>query len=232
MLPIAILAGGLATRLGGLTKATPKALLPVAGEPFIRRQLRLLSRNGFAEAVVCAGFLGDQIEKTVGDGREFGLAVSYSFDWPDLLGTGGALKNALPLLGDRFMILYGDSYLTIDYQKVAAAFAASGKPALLTVFRNDGRFDASNVIFAGGAIRLYDKKVKTPEMNYIDYGLGCLSAGILSSWPVDKFDLAEVYAALSKTGSLAGHEVFERFYEIGSVGGLEELDGLLRNRET
>lgn len=229
MLPMVILAGGLATRLGDLTQNTPKALLPVAGEPFIAHQLRLLKRHGFSEVVICGGFLGDQIQAAVGDGRDFGLSVGYSFDWPELLGTGGAVKKALPLLGDGpFMLMYGDSYLLVDYQAVAKAFLKSGKPALMTVYHNEGLYDASNVVFQGGIIELYDKNNKTPAMHYIDYGLGCFCPDILRRWPDTKFDLAEVYTPLSRDGQLVGYEVFTRFYEIGSHQGLRELDGLLK----
>lgn len=230
ILPVALLAGGLATRLGELSVRTPKALLPVGGEPFINHQLRLLRQNGIKHVVICAGYLGEMISAHVGDGNAFNLSVSYSFDWPDLLGTGGALKKALPQLGDDFMVLYGDSYLPVDYEAVARAFTASGKPALMTVYHNDGRYDTSNVLYRDGNSLLYDKQNPSPEMRHIDYGLGCLSRVVLEEWPVDKFDLADVYAALSKQDALAGYEVLERFYEIGSRIGLIELNTLLTGK--
>ena len=225
-----ILAGGLATRLGRLSQKTPKALLPVAGEPFIFHQLRLLRRYGVENIVVCAGYLGEQIQARVGEGRQFGLSVRYSFDWPDLLGTGGAVRRALPLLGETFMVMYGDSYLDLDYQSVFQAFRDSGKPALMTVYRNDDQYDSSNVVFKAGSIKLYDKKTKSPDMKFIDYGLGCLTSGVVAEWPLDKFDLAEIYTSLSRRGELAGYEVSNRFYEIGSYEGLSELDELLRGQ--
>lgn len=223
-LAVAILAGGLATRLGDLTRKVPKSLLPVAGEPFIRHQLRLLRRNGVDKVVVCAGHLGEQIEAEVGDGGPFGLAVRYSHDGPEPLGTGGALRRALPLLGGRFMVLYGDSFLDIDYQAVARAFLASGCGAMMTVYRNEGRYGAGNAVYADGRVLLYEKKRRDPEMLWIDYGLGCLEAAVLGAWPEERFDLAELYAALSRSGRLAGYEVLDRFYEIGSPQGLAELN--------
>src|SRR6187431_438884 len=133
MLSVAILAGGLATRLRPITETIPKALVEVAGVPFIARQLDYLRAQGIPRAVLCVSYRGEQIEAAIGDGRDFGLEVRYSYDGPKLLGTGGALKRALPLLGERFFILYGDSFLPVDFGAVEAAFRASGKPALMTV---------------------------------------------------------------------------------------------------
>ena len=124
MLPVAILAGGLATRLGPLTQRLPKALLPVAGRPFIHWQLALLAQQGVTQVVLCAGHLGEQIQATVGDGSGFGMTVRYSFDGAVLLGTGGALKRALPMLGAAFFVLYGDSYLRCSFAAVEAAYEA------------------------------------------------------------------------------------------------------------
>jgi len=220
---VAILAGGLATRLRPLTETVPKALLEVAGEPFIAHQLRLLAREGVAEAVLCLGYLGEQVVDFVGDGGRFGLRVRYSHDGDRLMGTGGALRRALPLLGERFFILYGDSYLDIAYAPVAAAFAASGLDGLMTVYGNEGRYDTSNVVFADGRIVFYSKKVKRPDMRHIDWGLGLLKAEILERHPADQpFDLADVYTGLVEAGRLAGYEVGHRFYEIGSHEGLAE----------
>jgi NDP-sugar pyrophosphorylase family protein len=226
---MAILAGGLGTRLGELCQNSPKALLKVAGEPFIHQQLRLLKKNGFQKVIILAGYLGEMITQSVGNGESFGLEVFYSFDWPELLGTGGALKKALPLLGESFMVIYGDSYLTLDYQAVGRAFLASGKLALMTVYHNEGNFDKSNVIYEEGKIKIYDKK-PNPLMKHIDYGLGCLKAEALSGTG-EKFDLAQVYTDLSLKGELSGYLVKERFYEIGSPSGLEELDALLSQKD-
>ena len=230
--PVAILAGGLATRLRPITEKIPKALVSVAGRPFLAHQLRLLQQSGVRRVVLCVSYRGEMIEEEFGNGSDVAMELSYSYDGPDLLGTGGALKKALPLLGPQFLVLYGDSYLPIYYSAPARAFASGGKPALMTVFRNENRWEPSNVWFQEGEIRRYDKKKLTPEMKHIDYGLGVLAAETLSSRPDGKaFDLADVYQDLIGQRKLAGFEVDRRFYEIGSPSGLAELDALLRSQE-
>lgn len=229
--PVAILAGGLAKRLRPITETIPKSLVTIAGMPFIAQQLRLLHSAGLRRIIICAGYLGEMIEAEIGDGAGFDLRINYSFDGPRLLGTGGALKRALPLLGRRFFILYGDSYLPIDYRKAAIAFTAGDKAGLMTVYRNQGRWDTSNVQFEAGQILRYDKKRRTSEMHHIDYGLGILRAESLVSWPENEpFDLADVYCHLLSENQLSGYEVEERFYEIGSPEGLVELDAFLRHQ--
>jgi len=222
-LPVAILAGGLASRLRPITETIPKALVEVAGKPFILRQLDYLRGQGISRVVLCVGFLGEQIEAVVGDGSASGLSVSYSQDWPNLIGTGGALKQALPLLDSQFLVLYGDSYLPIDFASVERAFLNSGKPALMTVQRNADQWDKSNVLFVGNVIVEYNKRAPTPSMRHIDYGLGAISAQVLADEnTTGPFDLADIYHRLSLSGQLAGYEVHERFYEIGSYKGLAE----------
>jgi N-acetyl-alpha-D-muramate 1-phosphate uridylyltransferase len=229
--PIAILAGGLATRLRPVTEEIPKALIRVADQPFLAHQLQLLSRAGLRKVVLCAGYRGEMIEEEFGDGSTFGVEMSYSYDGPELLGTGGALMKALPLLGQQFLVLYGDSYLPIDYAEVVRAFIACGKSGLMTLFQNDGRWDTSNVLFSEGSIARYTKGDPSPNMRHIDYGLGVLSAVAFSSWPGGRrFDLAAIYQMLIARGELAGYEVSQRFYEIGSPSGLAELDALLRTQ--
>ncbi len=223
MLPVAILAGGLATRLRPATEKIPKSLLEVNGEPFIVHQLRLLKASGVSRVVLCVGFLGEMVRDVVKNGHSFGLDAHYSFDGPALLGTAGALKRALPALGKAFLTLYGDSYLRCDYANVAREFEASGKQALMTVFRNEGQWDRSNVEFEDGVIRAYNKKERTPRMKFIDYGLGGFTAKAFERVPADKaFDLAELYREVLADGELAGMEMKQRFYEIGSPAGLEE----------
>ena len=230
--PIAILAGGLATRLRPITEKIPKSLIVVADQPFLSHQLRLLEAAGIRKVVLCVGYRGEMIEKEFGDGGNVGVELSYSFDGPELLGTGGELKKAGPLLGDKFMVLYGDSYLPMDYASPARAFAASGKPGLMTVFRNENRWEPSNVWFADGEIKRYDKTRLVPEMKHIDYGLGFLRPEALQDWPNERpFDLADVYRDLIGRQELAGYEVDSRFYEIGSPEGLAELDALLRSKQ-
>ena len=230
-LPVAILSGGLATRLRPASETTPKALLPVAGRPFLAHQLDLLQKRGIRHVVLCVGHLGERIREALPDGQPWGITLQYSFDGPTLLGTGGAVRRALPLLGERFFVLYGDSYLPTDYRAVAEAFARSHQPALMTVFRNEGKWDTSNIVFRNGEIVVYDKRQRTPQMQHIDYGLSVLTpgafAGLESKFPLD---LAEVFQKLVVQGQLAGYEVAERFYEAGSPTGLAELEALLGQR--
>src|SRR5581483_7618354 len=228
MLPVAILAGGLATRLRPLTENIPKALVPICGEPFLAHQLRLLRRNGIDRAVLCLGYLGDRIREYAGDGDAFNLHLDYCFDGPLPLGTAGALRKALPLLGDEFFVLYGDSYLPCDYGAVENAFHAAGRIALMTVFRNQGLWDYSNVEFADGRIRAYDKANRTAHMHYIDYGLGVVRRELFDAIPEGQAaDLAAVYQDVLRRRELAGYEVPGRFYEIGSQQGIQDLEEFL-----
>jgi len=229
MPPLALLAGGLAKRMRPLTEKVPKALLEVAGEPFIAHQLRLFQREGIARVVLCVGYKWEMIQAFVGDGAKFGLEVSYSVDGPKLLGTGGALRQGLPHLGPEILVMYGDSWLDTTFAPIVEAFRTSGKPALMTVFRNDGQWDTSNVWYENGIIRRYDKREQLPQMHYIDWGLSLVKADVLAEKSADTaFDLAEIYSDLSRREQLAGYEVTTRFYEIGSMAGLRETDALLR----
>jgi NDP-sugar pyrophosphorylase family protein len=191
---VAILAGGLATRLRPITETIPKVLVEVAGKPFAEHQLSLLRRNGVTRAVFCVGHMGDRVREALGEGRRGGIDIGYSFDGPNLLGTGGALRNALPLLGDRFLVVYGDTYLDCDYAAVERVFLESGKAGLMTVFRNAGRWDKSNVLFRDGRILRYDKRDRIPGMEHIDYGLGALLAEAFAPYPAGPLlDLETVY---------------------------------------
>lgn len=229
-IPVAILAGGLATRLRPITEKIPKSLVSVAGRPFLAHQLEMLHVRGIRHAVLCIGFLGEMIEREFG-GEAYGIHLEYSFDGPKLLGTGGAIKRALPKLGEEFFILYGDSYLPVQYAPVAEFFHQSGKLGLMTVYRNEGKYDASNVVFRDGEIVVYDKKAKLPEMRHIDYGLSLFKSSVFESYAADHvFDLAEVMGRLVTEKQLAGFEVPERFYEMGSPAGLAELEILLKNK--
>ncbi len=232
-LPVAILAGGLATRLRPITEKIPKSLVEVAGEAFIVRQLDYLRRQRVRDVVLCIGYLGEMIEAVVGDGSRFGLHVSYSMDGPALLGTGGALRRAGPLLGEACFVLYGDSYLPVDFGAIETEFWASGRPALMTVLYNQDRWDKSNVLFVDGKLQEYNKRAPRPDFSYIDYGLSIVRREILESYPANQaFDLATVYHSLSLEQRLHGYEVFKRFYEIGSPSGLQEADELFRMGET
>jgi len=230
---LALLAGGLATRLRPHTLQIPKAMIAVAGEPFVAHQLRLLRREGVSRVVLCVGYRGEQIEAFVNDGRRYGVAVEYCYDGPDLLGTGGALRKALPQLGAEFLVMYGDSWLDAAFLPIVEAFHNSGKSALMTVFRNDGQWDVSNVWYDHGSICCYDKRQRLPQMRYIDWGLTALKADVLKQWPSETaFDLSDVYSDLSRRGELAGYEIRTRFYEIGSMKGLRETEELFRQRSS
>jgi len=229
---VVILAGGLATRLRPMTETIPKSLVDVNGEPFIVHQLRLLERNGIRDIVMCVGYLGEQIIKVIGDGKEHGVNIAYSFDGLQLLGTAGAIKKAMPLLKDTFFVLYGDSYLPCDYKGAQDAFVQGQKPALMTVFRNSGQWDTSNVEFANGQILVYDKKNKTECMQYIDYGLGLFNKQVFTQVPSDgPYDLALLYQNLLTEQQLSAFEIKERFYEAGSFAGIKELGYYLSSRK-
>lgn len=224
MLPVCILAGGLATRMLPLTEHTPKAMLPVNGTPFIEMQLAELKRQGISKVVLCLGHLGEQIERHIRS-LKLSLDIRFSYDGETPLGTGGAVKKALPLLGEHFFVLYGDSWINAGYAEVQNAWLCSGKTALMAIYKNCGRWDKSNADYDGECV-VYQKNAPEPDMKYIDYGLGILSAGCFDAFS-GKFDLAEVYYAISKEHELAGWEATHRFYEIGSPAGLKELEEFL-----
>jgi NDP-sugar pyrophosphorylase family protein len=231
-LPVAILAGGFATRLRPITEKIPKLLVEVAGEPFFSHQIRLLKQQNLTHIVLCVGYLGERIVEAYGDGSKWGVKIEYAFDGPKLLGTGGALIAALPWLGEAFYVLYGDSYLPIDYRAVGDVFLRSGRLGLMTVYENHGRYDTSNVWFEDGEIKRYDKQARVPAMHHIDYGLGVFRPAAFDGFPRDTVvDLAEVQQSLLARRQLAGCEIRQRFYEIGSHEGLKELDALLKGRE-
>jgi MurNAc alpha-1-phosphate uridylyltransferase len=231
MLPVAILAGGLATRLRPMTDRVPKALLGIAGRPFIFHQLRLLKSEGIDRVVLCVGHLGEQVKAAVGDGGNLGLTIQYSFDGNELLGTGGALKKALPLLGKDFFVLNGDSYLPCSFARIESAYKAARRPALMTVLRNDSRWDKSNVLFRNGELIEYDKTSPRLDMSHIDFGLSVLSDGVFAKYRESKtIDLADIYRELSKDRQLAAVEVLERFYEIGSPQGIRDTEVFLSSQ--
>jgi N-acetyl-alpha-D-muramate 1-phosphate uridylyltransferase len=224
MFPVVILTGGLATRMKPLTEKVPKAMLDIDGRPFIYHQLNLLKKKGINRVILCVGFLGEKIENYVGDGAKFQLDVKYSYDGEKLLGTGGAIKKALKYLDDSFFVLYGDSYLDVDYEEIETTFFKAPAKGLMTVYKNEGKWDTSNVVYRNNEILMYSKKKQTEEMNYIDYGLGVLSKSVFHDFKNENaFDLACVYEKLAEEKQLMGYEVFERFYEIGSKEGLKEL---------
>ena len=231
MLPVVILAGGLATRLYPVTRTIPKVLISVAGRPFIDHQLALLKEKGVTQVVLCVGNLGTRIEEFVGDGTQWGLDVRYSYDGDVLLGTGGAIKKADGILPEVFMILYGDSYLDINFEMVMHQFNAEKLPILMTVYRNWNARDSSNIILKNGRIIKYNKKDRDPAMEYIDYGLIVIRKEIFEKYPSNEpFDLALVLSLSVDTGLVASCEVEQRFYEIGSLQGIKETEEYIRNR--
>ena len=220
----------MATRLHPITKTIPKALIEVSGQPFIFHQLSYLRTQGVKKVVLCIGHLGEMIKSFVGDGSRFDLNVSYSSDGSKLLGTGGAIKKALPLLEDQFFILYGDTFLPIRFDIIEQAYLSINASSLMTVLKNDGQWDKSNVLFKNGRLIEYNKKKPSAEMNYIDYGLSAVSSNIFDSYSNESFfDLSIVYESLSVQKQLWGLEVYERFYEIGTLNSLKETEEYLFN---
>jgi N-acetyl-alpha-D-muramate 1-phosphate uridylyltransferase len=231
LLTVAILAGGRATRLRPITETVPKSLLELNGEAFAVHQLRLLRANGIRRVVLCVGHLGVLVQRAIGNGGAVGLQVDYSFDGPALLGTGGAVKNALPKMGESFFVMYGDSYLPCDYAAIERNFKSAGALGMMTVFRNEGKWDSSNVEFEAGTILAYSKTDRTPRMRYIDYGLGVFRADAFENVPPgNPCDLSQIYTDLLQRKQLAAFEVRERFYEIGSPAGLRETAEFLAAR--
>jgi NDP-sugar pyrophosphorylase family protein len=227
-----VLAGGLGTRMRRLTELVPKALIPVLGRPFAERQMDWLAGQGVTDVVYSIGYRGDMIRAVLDDGSRWGVGIRYVDEGNDLQGTAGALRLAADqgVLDSAFFVLYGDSFLSVELATVWQAFCDRGRPALMTVFRNDGKWDRSNVIFGDGRVVLYDKGAPpSDELAFIDYGLSVLSLGTIERCipPQGVADLGEVFHILSLEGRLAGLEVAERFYEIGSEEGLRSLEAFL-----
>lgn len=228
---VVILAGGMGTRIQSVAGDLPKALIPVAGRPFIRHQLDLLRRHDLNRILLLVGYRGELIEKELGDGSSIGFEISYVHEQPGrLLGTGGAILNAYDRLAPEFMVMYGDSYLPVDYQAMIQWYRKQNLPAVMSVFRNSGQWDSSNVRIDGSRVDYYDKKAKPGDADYIDYGLSILTRDIMSQYrrhPMP-LDLAVILSELVASRQLAAYEVTRRFYEIGKPSGLAELDALLK----
>ena len=223
-----ILAGGLGTRLRPLTSEVPKALIPIGGKPFLHHQIDLLKRRGIRDIVLCVGHLGDRVKDYFGDGRWLGVRIRYSEEESQLLGTAGAIKNAEPLLRDDFFLMYGDSYLMIDYREIMRYFRRFDRLGLMVVWRNVDRFERSNVMVEGNLVTAYNKDQKSPDMVYINYGLSVLRKEALAFIPAGRpFSQEDFYQILIDQGELLAFEVEQRFYEIGSPKGLEEFGMLI-----
>ena len=227
---VLILCGGLATRLQPITKTIPKSLVMINNKPILQYQLDMLQKQGIRHVVLCVGYLGEMIRDTFGD-KYRDILLEYSFDGPKLMGTGGAIKKAYSKLSDTFFVLYGDSYLPVEYKPILEYFHTTNKEGLMTLFKNDNLYDTSNVVFKDNQIICYDKKNKITDMNYIDYGLSIFNVSVFKTYPADcSFDLSQVMVNLVTNKQLAGYEVFNRFYEMGSINGLNELEQYLKNQ--
>lgn len=221
---VVILAGGLATRLWPITKGMPKSLIRIRDRAFLEYQLDFLEGGGVKDVVLCVGYLGEQIEEYFGNGRGFDVNIKYSHDGDKLLGTAGALKNAEALLQDQFFVMYGDSYLFLDFVALMSYFDQFDKLVLMVVSKNYDRYDKSNVVVEGNLVKQYSKKDRTEEMVYIDYGVSILKKKALELVPQNEvYPLEELFAQLIGRGELLAYEVDKRFYQIGSREGLEEF---------
>jgi NDP-sugar pyrophosphorylase family protein len=224
MIKVAILAGGLGKRLGSLTLDTPKSMININNKPFIEWQLNLLSKKGVREVVLCTSHHSQIIKDYVKDGKRFNIEVKYSDDGPGQLGTGGAIKNAIELLGDSFMVIYGDSYLDIDFAEVEKGFGDSNLPAMMTIYKNKGKYDLSNVLFETSIIKKYSKNKVNSNFQHIDFGLSLFKREVFNEIKEGSyFDLADLCEELAENGKLAGFEVKNRFYEVGSKEGIEDF---------
>jgi NDP-sugar pyrophosphorylase family protein len=203
----------------------------VAGRPFIDHELALLKSNGIRRVVLLVGHLGDQLERYLGDGAAHGLSIYYRHDGEQLLGTGGALRRAADLLDEVFWVMYGDSYMDIDYGAVLRDFQSRSSVGLMTVLANKNRWDRSNVVFREGKLLRYDKRYHSPEMTHIDYGVALLRRVAVDRIPpATPYDLADLYNVLVAEGRMVGYEVSGRFYEIGSPAALAETRAYLQSR--
>jgi len=230
MVPVAILCGGKGTRIASIAGDLPKALLSVAGEPFLAHQLRWLRAAGATDVVLLTGYRGEAIRAYAGDGGAFGLHLGYSQDGDAPRGTAGAVKRALPLLGEAFLTVYGDALLNADLQAVDVALA-SPYDGVMTVFRNEDRGLPSNVAVDGERVREYDKEAAAGTMTHIDYGINAFRADVFADVSDDRpVDLAEVHRAMIARGTLRAFPVSERWYEIGSPEGLAETERFIATR--
>jgi len=231
MFQLLILTGGLATRLNSLTMSKPKALIQIDDYPFIYHQLKFAKSQGVSQVILCVGHLGEMIREYVGDGSRWGLKVSYSFDGNGQLGTAGAIRNAFKMLDQQFFVLYGDSYLEIDYNKIEKYFYDNFKKSLMVIIKNRNLWDKSNVILKDGLIVEYNKSLQKKEMHYIDYGISILKKSLFQKKEIFHFsDLSDIYQHISISNNLLGYEVFNRFYEIGTIKGIKETNNFFAKK--
>ena len=221
---IVILAGGLGTRLRPLTERLPKCLVPVNGRPFLEYQLELLSRRGVRDIVLCVGYLGEAVLEHFGPGHRFGVNIVYSWERDGLLGTAGALKQAEPLLEPEFFVTYGDSYLLLDYREIVRRFRESPALGMMVIYRNYDRLELSNVVARDGQVVAYDKTTRLPGMVYVNEGLSVLRRRALRLIPDgEPVSQEEFYQVLIARRELLAYETQQRFYEVGSLRGIEQF---------
>lgn len=226
---VVVLMGGLGSRLGDITANQPKPLVPIHGKPFFEYELKLLLQSGFRKFLFLVGYRSEMIEQYFGHGSRYGedISIRYSYDGENLLGTGGAVVRALPMLEDEFLLIYGDSFMDVDYGEILYRYwrgKQDGKQGLMTVLKNEGRFDASNVRMVGGEIFSYKKGVSDPSYDYIDYGIEVFQKKVFENLPTDEhIDLAAIQEQLVTERMMAVCEVYRRFYEIGSPLSLQEF---------
>ena len=224
--PVIILAGGKATRLGKIAKNTPKSLIKINNHPFLYHQLIYLEKQGIKEVIICAGHLGFKIKKFI-EKKKINLKIKYFNDGKKLLGTGGAIKKILPFVKNNFFVMYGDSYLPINFRNVQKLYINSKKLGLITIYKNKNKLDKSNITLKSGNI-YYDKFKPIKGMHYIDYGLNILNKRVFKYFNLKKkFDLAEVLNLISKKNLLTFMLVKKRFYEIGSLNGIKDTEDFL-----
>jgi len=224
-IPIALICGGLGKRMHPVTYSKPKSLINVCGKPFIEHQLELLRFSGFKNVVICAGHFGKQIQDFVGNGNRWELNINYSFDGDYQIGTGGALIKALNLLGKEFFVIYGDSYLPINFHIIYDFFKKSNSLAVMAIYENNNKFDKSNVKYYEDGNNIYYSKNDTNEMIYIDYGVSIIRSSLLEDYKYNQMyiDLSQIFEEFSKNKLIKGYEVHDRFYEIGSFKGLSDI---------
>ena len=225
-----IIAGGLGTRLGGLTINQPKSMIQVLGKPFIDYQFDLLKNGSVTDVVLCLGYQGQQIADYCGDGRKFGVNVKYSFeDKP--MDTAGAVKLAEPLLNDYFFTLYGDSFVFINFKNMLSTLQKKNKMGAMSVYQNHNQFDQSNTAVAGGLVVFYSK-AKRENLQYIDYGVNLFRKEVLKFIPQGKYySMGSLFNQLIERQELLAYKVKKRFYEIGSVNGLAEFTEYVKGRK-
>jgi MurNAc alpha-1-phosphate uridylyltransferase len=230
---VVILAGGLGTRMLPRTERVPKILLPVAGRPFGAWLLSRLASAGYTDALLCVGHLGGMVRDELGDGSAFGIRAAYSEDGERLLGTAGALRRALGLLEETFLVTYGHSYLPFDYLGPLRDLRAHPEAAgTMAVYRNEDRFDTSNTAVSGDRVVRYEKRARgappDPALAFIDYGATALRREVVAALPAgEPHDLAAVQRDLAREGKLRACVAERRFFEIGSPEGLADLEAEL-----